>query len=344
MGSLSPRAADVVNQSKEIPVVTSSFSRPDALHVVVRLEAGLTPQQQARISAASPDAEVVFVQGEEALAALLPEADVVAGGVPAKLFAQAKRLRWVHNFGAGADGVLFPESRASDVILTTSKGAHAVPIAEHCLTFMLMFAHNMPTFMRWQHDGTSGRPFIDELTGKTVGIIGLGNIGRELARRCRDGFGMRVVGTSRSLRSVPNVDRLYGPSELHALLGESDYVCLILPGTPETRGLIDEAALRGMKSSAYLINVGRGTHIVQPAMVTALQEGRIAGAGLDVTDPEPLPADHPLRHMSNVIITPHLAGLTRGTRDRGTDRLCRNIGKLLRNEPLDGLVDKAAGY
>lgn len=324
--------------------MTSAFSRPGALHVVVRLEAGLTEQQQERIKAASPDAEVLFTRGVDELGAVLPEADVVAGGVPAPLFSQAKRLRWVHNFGAGADGVLFPESRASDVILTTSKGAHAVPIAEHCLTFMLMFAHNMPTFMRWQHDGTSGRPFIDELAGKTVGIIGLGNIGRELARRCHDGFGMRVVGTSRSVHPVPNVDRLYGRDELHALLAESDYVCMILPGTPETRGLIDEAALRAMKPSSYLINVGRGTHIVQTALVTALQEGRIAGAGLDVTDPEPLPVDHPLRHMANVIITPHLAGLTRGTRDRGTDRLCRNIGKLLCDEPLEGLVDKAAGY
>ena len=324
--------------------MTSSFTRPDALHVAVRLEAGLTPEQQARISAASPEAEVVFVQGEEALAAALPEAEVVGGGLPARLFAQARKLRWVHNFGAGADGVLYPDSRASDVILTTSKGAHAAPISEHCLTFMLMFAHQMPTFMRWQQEGKNGRPFIDELFGKTVGIIGLGNIGRELARRCRDGFGMRVVGTSRSLRPVPHVDRVYGPNELHALLGESDYVCMILPGTPETRGLIDDAELRAMKDTAYLINVGRGTHIVQTALVQALQEGRLAGAGLDVTDPEPLPADHPLRHMPNVIITPHLAGLTRGTRDRGTDRFCRNIGKLLRNEPLEGLVDKVAGY
>lgn len=324
--------------------MTTGYSRPDALHVAVRLEAGLTDEQQARIKEASPAIEVAFVRGEDELAAVLPEAEVVAGGVPAKLFAQAKRLRWVHNFGAGADGVLFPASRDSDVILTTSKGAHAVPIAEHCLTFMLMFAHHMPTFMQWQHDGTSGRPFIDELAGKTVGIIGTGNIGQELARRCRVGFGMRVVGTSRSLRPVANVDRLYGPDELHALLAESDYVCLILPGTPETRGLIDDAALRAMKRSAYLINVGRGTHIVQAALLQALQEGRLAGAGLDVTDPEPLPTDHPLRHMPNVIITPHLAGLTRGTRDRGTDRFCRNIGKLLRNEPLEGLVDKVAGY
>lgn len=327
----------------EFSSVTASFSRPDALHVVVRLEAGLTPEQQARI-AGSPEAEVVFVKGEEALAAVLPEAEVVGGGVPARLFPEAKRLRWVHNFGAGADGVLFPASRASDLILTTSKGAHAAPISEHCLTFMLMFAHHMPAFMRWQTEGRHERPFIEELFGKTVGIIGLGNIGRELARRCRDGFGMQVVGTSRSLRPVPNVDRLYGPAELHALLAESDYVCMLLPGTPETRGLIDEAALRAMKPTAYLINVGRGQHVVQTALVEALQEGRLAGAGLDVTDPEPLPADHPLRHMPNVIITPHLAGLTRGTRDRGTERFCRNIGKLLRGEPLEGLVDKGAGY
>lgn len=324
--------------------MTSGFTRPNALHVVVRLEAGLTAAQQARIAAASPEAEVIFVQGEDALAAVLPDADIVGGGMPAKLFAQAKRLRWIHNFGAGADGILFPASRDAPVILTTSKGAHAAPISEHCLTFMLMFAHHMPTFMRWQTEGRHERPFIEELYGKTVGIIGLGNIGRELARRCREGFGMRVVGTARSPRPTPYVDQVYEASELHALLAESDYVCLILPGTPETRGLIDDAALRAMKPSAYLINVGRGHQIVQSALVEALQEGRIAGAGLDVTDPEPLPADHPLRHMPNVIITPHLAGLTRGTRDRGTDRFCRNIGKLLRNEQLEGLVDKAVGY
>lgn len=325
---------------------SSVFQRPEALHVVVRLEAGLTPEQQDRIRAAHPAAEVVFVRGEQELAAALPEAEVVGGAVPQKLFPLARRLRWVHNFGAGADGLLYPEIRASDVILTTSKGAHAIPISEHCLTFMLMFTHRMPMFASWQHEGRwdRERPFIDELAGKTVGIVGLGNIGRELARRCQVGFGMRVVGTSRTLRPVEHVDRLYGPGDLHGLLGESDFVCLILPGTPETRGLIGEAELRAMKPTAYLINVGRGQHVVTPTLVRALEEGWIAGAGLDAVDPEPLPPDHPLRRMPNVVLTPHLAGLTRGTRDRGTARFCENIARLLSAEPLEGLVDRVAGY
>lgn len=324
--------------------MTARFTRPDLLHVVVRLEAGLTPEQQERISQASAGAEVVFVRGEEDLAELLPEAAVVGGGLPRTLFSTARRLRWVHNFGAGADGILYPESRESDVLLTTSKGAHAAPISEHCLAFMLMFAHHMPQFMRWQAEGRHERPFIDELFGKTVGIIGLGNIGQELARRCQVGFGMRVVGTARTPRATPHVDRVYTSAELHGLLGESDYVCMILPGTPQTRSLLDEAGLRAMKSTAYLINVGRGQHVDAAALLRALQEGWIAGAGLDVTDPEPLPPEHPLRHMPNVIITPHLAGLTRGTRDRGTDRFCRNLHHLQRGEPLEGLVDKGAGY
>jgi phosphoglycerate dehydrogenase-like enzyme len=324
----------------------SVFQRPEALHVVVRLEAGLTPEQQDRIRAASPQAEVVFVRGEEDLAAALPDAEVVGGGVPPRLFPLARRLRCVYNFGAGADGMLYPEIRSSDVVLTTSKGAHAAPISEHCLTFMLMFAHRFPMFAerqraaRWEKE----RPFIDELLGKTVGVVGLGNIGRELARKCKVGFGMRVVGTSRSLRPVEHVDRLYGPGELHQLLGESDFVCITLPGTPQTRGLLGEAELRAMKRTAYLINVGRGQHVVTAALVRALERGWIAGAGLDAMDPEPLPPDHPLWKMPNVVISPHIAGLTRGTRDRGTARFCENLRRLLRGEPLEGLVDREAGY
>ena len=131
---------------------------------------------------------------------------------------------------------------------------------------------------------------------------------------------------------------------MRTLLAESDFVCLILPGTVETRGLIGEPELRAMKASSYLINVGRGQHVDTAALVRALEEGWIAGAGLDAMDPEPLPADHPLRRMPNVVITPHLAGLTRGTRDRGTTRFIANIDRFLRGEPLEGLVDRANGY
>ena len=155
---------------------------------------------------------------------------------------------------------------------------------------------------------------------------------------------MRVVGTSRSLRPVEHVDRLYGPGELHDLLGESDFVCAILPGTTETRGILGEAELRAMKPTACLINVGRGRHVDSAALVRALEEGWIAAAGLDALDPEPLPADHPLWRMPNVVITPHLAGLTRGTRDRGAARFIANLHHLLRGEPLEGLVDREAGY
>ncbi len=155
---------------------------------------------------------------------------------------------------------------------------------------------------------------------------------------------MRVVGTSRTLRPVEHVDRVYAASELHGLLGESDFVCITLPGTPETRGLLGEAELRAMKPSAYLFNVGRGQHVVTAALVRALAEGWIAGAGLDAMDSEPLPPDHPLWRMPNVVISPHIAGLTRGTRDRGTERFCENLRRLLKNEPLEGLVDRQAGY
>ena len=322
----------------------SPFTSPEALHVVVRLEQGINAEQQERIRQASPDAEVVFVQGEEALAAALPDAHVCGGVVPRALFPLAKRLRWVHNFPAGAEALLYPEMRSSNVILTTSKGAHAIPISEHCLMFMLMLAHRIPEFGVQQREGRWDRVFIDELAGKTVGIIGLGNIGRELARKCQVAFGMRVVGTARTPRPTPHVDQVYAAGELKAMLAESDFVCMILPGTPETRGIVGEAELRAMKPTACLINCGRGAHVVALALERALREGWIAGAALDVTDPEPLPADSPLRSMPNVIITPHLAGLTWGTRGRGTDRFRANIVRFLRDEPLEGLVDRVAGY
>ena len=324
--------------------MVSPFTRREALHVVVRLEQGISPEQQVRIRAASPEAEVVFVRGEDELAAALPDAHVIGGTLPRQLFPLARRVRWIHNFAAGAEPLLYSELRDANVMLTTSKGAHATPISEHCLMLMLMFAHRMPEFGRQQHEGRWERVFINELSGKTVAIIGLGNIGRELARKCQVGFGMRVVGTARTLRETAHVDRLYAAAELHAMLAESDFVCMLLPGTPETRGIIGEAELRAMKSTAYLVNCGRGVHVVASALEQALREGWIAGAALDATDPEPLPPDSPLRQMPNVIITPHLAGLTWGTRDRGADRFCANLRHLLRDEPLEGLVDRIAGY
>ena len=188
---------------------------------------------------------------------------------------------------------------------------------------------------------------MEELYGKTVGILGVGNVGREVARKTKAGFGMRTLGLKRTpVESIPYVDEVMLLDGLHDLLRQSDFVVITMPGTPETHGLIGEEELRLMKSGAFLINVGRGRIVENEWLIKALEEGWIAGAGLDANAPEPVPVDSPLRQMENVIVTPHHAGLTQQTRSRGVDYFCENLQRYLAGQSLSvqNAVDREAGY
>jgi phosphoglycerate dehydrogenase-like enzyme len=275
---------------------------------------------------------------------------VVCGHFAREWLPHCRRLRWIQFLGAGIEGSLSPELLASDVILTNASGVHAVPIAEHVLGVMLMFVRGLHRCVRqqtqaeWNRDGF--REQVGELHGATLGVVGLGAIGAAVAERAK-ALGMRVLATRRHLGQRPEyVDLLYPPSQLSDLLRESEYVVLCVPLTRETHHLIGETELRQMRRDAILINISRGAVVHQPALVRALQEGWIAGAGLDVFDPEPLPADSPLWHLPNVIISPHVSGVTPHYGTRAAEIFLHNLHAFLADDPASmvNVVDKQAGY
>lgn len=267
--------------------------------------------------------------------------------LPPDLLERAPNLRWVQLISAGVDRLLGGDLLRSGVTVTTASGIHAAPMREHVLAMMIMLAKGWPGLFRAQARREWMRYMPGVLAGKTVGVVGLGNIGCEVARLAK-AFGMRVLGVRRS--GVPlectdyEVDGIFGPLDLLNVLAESDYVVLALPLTEETHHMIGELALRTMKPSAYLINASRGAVVDEEALVRALKEGEIAGAGLDVFESEPLPAESELWGMENVIISPHIAGGTPVYMEQAVEVFCDNLRCYLAGEPLRNMVDPQRGY
>ena len=269
---------------------------------------------------------------------------VVSWRLPAGSVAAADSLKWIHSIGAGVDGILTPDVLASKVVVTSSSGIHREPISEHVLGFMLSFVRGFHTFAHQQMKKEWKRFDLEELAGKTLGIIGLGEIGSEIAIRAK-GFGMRVIAVKRNAGEKPShVDELWMPDRLKNLLRESDFVVLSLPLTPETRGFIGESELRAMKKSAYFINISRGKIVQEAKLIQALREGWIAGAGLDVFEEEPLPEKSELWEMPNVIITPHVAGSNPQYTERAMAIFEENLKRFLNGQELANVVDKKIGY
>lgn len=265
---------------------------------------------------------------------------------PVRLYAAAPDLAWVQSLGAGVEGILTPEFAQGPLRLTNSRGANAPPIAEHVLALMLAFARGLHRSVQLQAAARWERQFgrLFEVAGLTLGVVGLGGIGREVARRAR-ALGMRVVAARRTdpggAGADPDVDAL---TTLDHLLGTADFVVLAVPLTAETQGLLGAGALARMKPTAYLINVSRGQVVDEPALAAALQAGRLAGAGLDVFATEPLPADSPLWSLPNVIITPHQAAASPRTMERTMALWAENLRRFAAGEPLRNPVDKQRGY
>jgi phosphoglycerate dehydrogenase-like enzyme len=274
------------------------------------------------------------------------------------------RLRWVQLHSAGADHVLEHPLFRSPVEFTTASGVHAINIAEYVFAMALAWFHRLPRMLEWQARGQwppdreRWALFVpEELWGKTIGIVGYGSIGRQVARLAK-AFGMRVLamqrgedhrdhgfvfpGTGDPEGTLP--DRFYTPAQLHEMLAESDIVVIAVPLTPETRGMFNEAAFRAMKQDAFLINIARGSVCEEPALIRALQEGWIGGAALDVFEQEPLPPEHPLWRLPNVLISPHVAGFTPHYDARAAQIFEENLARYMRGEPLLNRVDKARGY
>ncbi len=297
--------------------------------------------------------ELRFGRNEDALQ-LAPEAEiVVCGALAPALLEAASKLRWISFYSAGLDGKITPELAARNVKLTNASGVHGPNIAEHVMAFMLMFTRRMPFHVRAQIEGKWDRLpgsrsiGADELTGKTLGIVGLGRIGEALTARAK-AFGMRVIATKRDLtkRYVAEIvpDALYPETELPRLLAESDHVCIAVPYTRDTHHLIDAAMLAHLKPGSYLYNIARGKVIDENALIAALQSGALAGAGLDVFETEPLPVESPLWKMENVIITPHTSGITPYYFARAAEIFAANLHRYLEGETLHNLYDSERGY
>jgi phosphoglycerate dehydrogenase-like enzyme len=287
---------------------------------------------------AMAEAEVLFGFWGPALVELYPDPETLRRAAP--------HLRWIQLTSAGVDRAAHSGLLDSDFMLTNASGLHATPIGEYVLLQLLMFAKGAPRFIRAQDRGEWVRYMPQELHGKTVGIVGIGHIGREAARLAK-AFGCRIIATRRS--AVPNAqddiaDELLPPSELPRLLSESDFVVLAVPLTPETRHLIGEDELRAMKSTAVLVNIARGAVVDEAALVRALKEGWIAGAGLDVFEQEPLPPESELWSLENAVISPHISGGTEIYNQRATGIFCENLRRYLAGEPLMNLADPARGY
>ena len=324
------------------------------LLVLVNVPSSIPEDLRRTLVAAHPRAEVALVDDPAQFAELLPRADgamilpPLSPLLPPALV-PGGRLRWLHSVPAGAEGLLTPKVVAAEhIMLTASKGPKGPMVAEHALLLLLALARDLPGYAhnqatrRWRVPAGE-RPMRD-LFGKTVLILGVGGIGGHLARMCRVGLQMRVLGTARTRRDDPHVDHYVAPHDLPAALGEADFVVLCLALTAETRGIIDAAALAMMRPTAYLVNVARGGLVDEDALVAALQAGRIAGAGLDSFAAEPLPAESPLWAMPNVIITPHVANGQDRARDLVIAFMCENIRRFAESEPLLVQVDRHARY
>ena len=260
----------------------------------------------------------------------------------------APRLRWFHNAGAGVDRFDLAAIAARGLIMTNGSGVSAPNMAEHALGMMIALTRRFPQLMRAQlrhewRDHETHRE-VGELQEQTLLIIGTGDIGQELARRAA-AFGLRILGVRRRDGSpLPGFDAIFTVDRLATALAEADHVVVTVPETPRTRRLIDAAAFAAMKPGAMIYNVGRGGVIDPEALIAALDSGHLAGAGLDVTDPEPLPAASPLWDMPNVLITAHTSGATPRFWDRAGPLIADNIRRIRSGEPPHNLVDLREGY
>jgi len=324
---------------------------PYRVRVIVTPHFAMRPEQLLRLSTAHPLAEIVFVKTQEEFAVALPECDaaITSFALPATLLATTPRLRWVQTMGAGVERFLTPALRQSTLTLTATKGPLSEPMAEHVITMMLALARRLPEFFvdqqqrRWRR-AADAQGTLTEMAGKTMFVVGAGGVGGAVARICKSGLQMRVLGLTRTDHADPFVDVAVTHADLHQALHEADFVSISLPLTAATEALFNERAFAAMKRTAYLLNVSRGGIIDESALVSALKAGEIAGAGLDTVAVEPLSDSSPLWSLPNVIITPHTSALTDRLGDRFVDFWCENVRRFVEGEPLHGLVDKQAGY
>ena len=303
----------------------------------------------------APGVEIVGVPGLRnfaAMEAVVADADVLIGLCTPAIVARGTKLKWIQLLNAGADScATIPAVAERGILVTNLQRIQGPHMAEHAMALMLALARALPQYGVEQHDGAFTRGFRElraerliEVEDKTLLVVGLGGIGTEVAKRAH-GLGMHVIATRNSRREGPDYVEYVGlADEYRTLAARVDVVVNTTPLTPETRGMFDAEFFTAMKDSAFFINIGRGESVVTAALTAALQEQRIGGAGLDVTDPEPLPAGHPLWSMTNVIITPHIATSSDVRSERTVTLVAENVRRYLRGDRVLSVVDLAAGY
>jgi phosphoglycerate dehydrogenase-like enzyme len=307
----------------------------------------LTDEQRARIlKAAGPTAALVEARDPARQREQIVDAEALLGRVSNDIFALNRRLRYYHSLGAGVDAILTPELVESDVILTSEKGEVGIHLAEHAFALLLALTRGLHTVIRTPDFDLreSIRLAQRELYEQTMGIVGFGGTGRAVARRAL-GFGLRVLAVDiEDVPREPGVEAIWKPDRLPQLLGEADVVVIALPLTKATHHLFTRDLFRQMRRHAILINVTRGAIVYGEDLLKAIDEGLIWGAGLDVTDPEPLPVSHAFWTHPRVIVTPHTAGGSPRRAGRAIDTFVENLRRLQTGEPLLALIDKRKGY
>ena len=297
-----------------------------------------------------PDVEFVFNPDPDQLVEAIADADVYMGWLNQEAYLAAKNLKWIQSPSSGVNMFLdIPELKASDVLLTSASGTHAACVADSTIAMILAYTRGLrPAILNqakavW--DGRSIRPHMVELTGSTMGIVGLGQIGRAVAKRAH-AFDMRIIAVDMFPNNKPDiVEELWGLDRLDDLMAEADYVVVLVPFTAETDGMIGAEQIAKMQPTAVLVPMSRGGIVDQDAMIAALQNKQIAGAVMDVTKPEPLPADNPLWSMENVIVAPHIAGGTQREGQYIINIFTENMGRFVKDElPLRNQVNKQAGF
>ncbi|WP_411552294.1 D-2-hydroxyacid dehydrogenase [Paenibacillus lautus] len=308
----------------------------------------LTAEQQQKIKEIAPDYDLLVTKAKELTGSIVRDADIMIGwsrSMQEEVLAADSKIKWIQAWSAGVDKMPLRELEEKGIQLTNASGVHSVPITEHIFAMILAFNRNLHLAIRQQSNNkwdTSGT--FTELAGKTIVIVGVGQIGSHTARVAQ-AFGMRTVGVRNSGKSDPNVESMYKVDQLDEALAQGDYIVNILPLTDETRGLFNTARFSAMKDSAFFVNVGRGQTVVTDDMVQALQSGGLAGAGLDVFEEEPLPADHPLWNLDNVIMTPHMAGDTDRYGERAVEIFLENLKHYVNGEPLSrNVIDYSKSY
>lgn len=344
-----PRATELIDQLglKESPIASRDMPGWKVPKRVVVTRSN--PELLKKLQAVAPGVEVLPAAEGEALARQLAKTQVAIGLCNAETLSAAPSLRWIQTWWVGVERCIsVPGLEERGIVVTNAQRTSSIPIAEQAMAMMLALARGLPEYGRlqmagdldWEADEVPMR----ELTGSTVLVVGLGGIGTEVARRAH-GIGMRVVATRNSSREGPDFVAKVGLSdELLALAREADVVVNATPLTPATTGIFNKAFFAAMKPGGYFINVARGRSVVTDDLIAALRSKQLAGAGLDVTDPEPLPKESPLWHMPNVILTPHVAATSNVQRERYVILVVENLRRYVAGEPLLNVVDIERGY